>query len=193
MAGKEIYRASTTAPVNIAVIKCFICPNAMSSFTNPSPIQILGKTRPNTQPTHEFFPLRHPLPKRPPHPHDSILLSNLQPARHSSPQLPAARCLRRSHTSLLSRAAITPTRPRKKRPVLTAPLDLPSAHSIRKQLPHRRRSCQQRRRLRSSRPRNRRPLPTSCLAHRPEPNSPARLGLCMPQPVRWLRSLEQRR
>lgn len=114
MADTNLYRASTFAPVNIAVIKCVPAPAPLPPLPPPPPpapflphhqltlllrLQVLGQEGCNTQPAHQLVPLRHPLARRPPHTHDRLV----QPVlcrRHVDPQWLVPRHQRRPNTSL---------------------------------------------------------------------------------------------
>ena len=78
MADSNVFRATTTAPVNIAVIKYDPrhFPDKKDSTSDIQP-QILGKTRCDSEPTHKFFSLRHPLSEIAPHRNHRIMLAQL--------------------------------------------------------------------------------------------------------------------
>lgn len=69
--------------------------------------QILGKTRPQTQPPHQLLRLGHSLPSRPANAHNSSMLLHLL-RRQSPPQLLPPRRLRRPNPSLFPRTTLSP-------------------------------------------------------------------------------------
>lgn len=77
MADSNVFRATTTAPVNIAVIK--YDPRTSFRRDNVSNIQpqILGKTRCDFEPTNKLLSLRYPLSKISPHRDHRIMLAQL--------------------------------------------------------------------------------------------------------------------
>lgn len=163
MADPKIYRASTTAPVNIAVIK--FVPTFHLAF-GPLDfdhcmlinIQILGETRCQTQSSQQLLSQRHPIPSRPSHTHYSIMLLHLLRPGYPDPEFQAGRPQRRPLAGLPQVPTLSPSGSRIVRPIAAQTLPVSSAHRLEQQLPHRRRPRKLRRRLRRSRPRNCRPL-----------------------------------
>lgn len=140
-------------PVNITTTrKKLISMTPQNGRQNPLPRQhdsprkhsrdkVLGKTRPNPQPSHQLLPQRHPLPIGPSHPHHSLMLPALQPhPRHPPPQQRTPISLHASLTSLPPLPALPPLRTRKRRLFLAENIDLSLKDSQHKQLPHGRRS-----------------------------------------------------
>lgn len=142
---KTIYRSSTTAPVNIAVIKSEFphTPNPQGSSTvTPvlTAVQILGKERCHSQPPYQLFPLRNPVAERPPRVHDRIVLSNLprRRRRHAHPELTASEHPGlKAHPCLSRRPAFSPSGPRRIQPLSAKTLLLSAPYRLREQLPYR--------------------------------------------------------
>lgn len=121
MNGDHVYRASTTAPVNIAVIKSVMPPNPACNKPLSAPghrlryhsnLQILGETRSPSEPPYQLVPLCHPLPVRPPHPYHRLLFPKLLSPRHPPPKCSTTTAFRRPFTSLSDIPSRPPLRPR---------------------------------------------------------------------------------
>ena len=160
MSDSTIYRASTTAPVNIAVIKYVYGPLSLCAELTMTR-QVLGKARSALEPADQLLAVRHPLAGRPESPHDGVLLIRLSVARHAHPQRAAPGHRAQPHVQMHIGPSPTTPRARRGRPLRATAVTAPSAARVVQQLPHRRRSGQLCRRLRRARPGHRPALPAA--------------------------------
>lgn len=191
MGDTQVFRASVTAPVNIAVIKSSIS----SSPIQPHPAKLHHRYW-GKRDTHLNLPTNSSL---------SISLSQADLRTHTtascSPSFPPATL---SSSTLRPKTFPRPARkpactnsgspalPSKLQTLPSPTLHLPAAHRLHQQLPHSRRARQQRRRFRRPRPLYRKSVLPPLLRYRTKPHRTARVGLRMPQSLRRLRSLGRR-
>ena len=190
MADSQIYRASTTAPVNIAVIKYLLqFPTKGKQLTTLTTPQILGQTRPNPPPPHQLRPLSHPFSIPPPRPHHRLLLPNLPPRRLPPPQLPAPRPLFCPPLSLSQGPTLPPLLPRILLPLPHQTLHDAPPHRLREQLPHSRRSRFLGRRLRGTGPSDSGSIPAATIPDRALLDSETGFRFRVPKSARRVRGL----